>query len=287
MTLLKPDIFRHRGAILFCVAITAVGVWLVPTGPVQQILAFLLLWGWPLITWQPLMPGNEATRWLAAAALPLLLNPLFTLLAHYLPGPLPRGLLLGVALFVALLPLLWRQPTRPRLPHWSGQTWLILGGILALALGLRLVNMGYKELQGDEGVIMVRAAAALTGDDSELFLHQKGPIEILLPLQVWGLTGAINDFWARLPFTWASLLAVATLMLLARLWFERPVAWVAGALLAVNGFAVAFARIIQYQSLVMLWGTLALVLATEYRGVGSAGRWDSRLYFWRGFVSPL
>jgi hypothetical protein len=269
MTPMNPMMFSPRRIILLLVGLTAIGVWVVPTGPIQQLLAFLLLWGWPILTWQPLMPGGETIRWLAAASLPLLLNPLLTLVAHYLPGPLPRGLLLGIALLVALLPLLWEQPTRPRFPHGSRQTWLILGGILVLALALRLANMGYKELQGDEGVIMVRAAAALTGDDSELFLHQKGPVEILLPMQVWGLTGAINDFWARLPFTWASLLTVATLMLLARRWFDRSVAWLAGAILAVNGFAVAFARIIQYQSLVMLWGTLALVLATEYRESGN------------------
>jgi 4-amino-4-deoxy-L-arabinose transferase-like glycosyltransferase len=128
--------------------------------------------------------------------------------------------------------------------------------------------MGYKEIQGDEGVILVRAAAALTGDDAELFLHQKGPMEILLPLMTWGVTGAFNEFWARLPFLWAGLLGVAALTLLARRWFNGRVAFIAGLLFAIMGFGIAFSRIIQYQTLVMLWGLLALLTATRYREEG-------------------
>ncbi|MCZ7668408.1 MAG: hypothetical protein M5U34_15050 [Chloroflexi bacterium] len=46
----------------------------------------------------------------------------------------------------------------------------------------------------------MRAAAMITGDEAEIFLHQKGPVEILLPLSLWTLAGSINEFWARLPF---------------------------------------------------------------------------------------
>jgi hypothetical protein len=139
---------------------------------------------------------------------------------------------------------------------------------MLLALLLRIGNMGYKELQGDEGVIMVRAAAVLTGDDQELFLHQKGPVEILLPLAAWGLTGSINDTWARLPFTWAGWLGVAAVYALGRRFFHGNVAWLAGLLLAICGFGLAFSRIVQYQTLVMLWGALSLLSAARFRRRG-------------------
>ncbi|MGD8806640.1 MAG: glycosyltransferase family 39 protein, partial [Chloroflexota bacterium] len=126
-------------------------------------------------------------------------------------------------------------------------------------------GMGYKELQGDEGVVMVRAATILSGDEAEWFNHQKGPAEILLPLAGWGLAGSINDTWARLPFTWAGLLAVLAVYWLGRRWFGARVGLVAGALFAIGGFAIAFSRVVQYQSLVMLWGALSLLMATRYR----------------------
>ena len=187
-----------------------------------------------------------------------MLLPLLTLLA---PRPTPHTLRPS---------LLAPHPTpfapRPSLLAVRSSPLILL--ILLLALLLRLPNMGYKEIQGDEGLILVRAAAALTGDDAELFLHQKGPMEILLPLVTWGATGSLTDFWARLPFLWAGSLSVGAIMMLARRWFNGRIALIAGLLIAIMGFSIAFSRIIQYQTLVMLWGALALLTATRYRDEG-------------------
>ncbi|MDX1616181.1 MAG: glycosyltransferase family 39 protein, partial [Candidatus Promineifilaceae bacterium] len=116
----------------------------------------------------------------------------------------------------------------------------------------------------DEGVVMVRAANILEGDDTELCVHEKGPVEILVPIAVWGTTGAVTDFWARLPFTWAGWLGVAGVWLVARHWFGRREATVAAGLFAISGFGIAFSRIVQYQAFVVFWTSLALVAATRF-----------------------
>lgn len=262
----------------------ATAVAFLPPGSVRQVLAFLLLWVVPIpfvaaILKGRLRPGfpqksraamvGEWEKWLMAAGLVLLTQPLLALVIHYLPGPMPTWPLFLLPILLTFLPFL-RHDTRlmPSLPKGIARSSPLLLLVFLLALLLRWPNMGYKEIQGDEGVILVRAAAALTGDEAELFLHQKGPMEILLPLVTWGVSGALTDFWARLPFLWAGLLGVAAVMALARRWFNGRVALAAGFLLAIMGFSVAFSRIIQYQTLVMLWGTLALLAATRYRDEG-------------------
>lgn len=234
--------------------------------PAGTVGAFLLVWLLPIFTWRLWLPGREITT----AGLVILFNLLLTLLLALWPGGVGRTALLTIALVVLWLPQFGQRFSKIALQPFPQLSKAMLPGalVLLLALGLRLGNMGYKEFQGDEGIIMMRAAAILAGDEQELFLHQKGPAEILLPMTIWGLSGRINEFWARLPFTWASCLAVAAVMSLAWRWFGRPAGIIAGLLFALNGFAIAFGRIVQYQSLVMLWGSLALLQADHYRDTG-------------------
>ena len=264
-------------ALALVAALTAAAVWWLPPGPWRQLPTFLLLWAWPALSWALLFDGSPAARFLSGSALAILLNALFALALHHLPGPIPRAALLVAALVTVVAPLPWaiRRPSIPLTLHTlpslrtirqaARPPYVLTASLIFLvALILRLPGLGYKELQGDEGIILVRAAAALSGDDAELFLHQKGPAEILLPLFTWRLTGAINEFWSRLPFTWAAWLGIAAVFLLARRWFGRRAAVAAGLLYAVGGFGVAFARIVQYQSLVVLWSLIALLHATRY-----------------------
>ena len=135
----------------------------------------------------------------------------------------------------------------------------------------RLVNLSYSEFQGDEAVIMSRAAQALAGEDRELFLHQKGPVEILTPMALWALTGTVTEWQARLPFSLAGVLAVLAVAALAARWFEdRRVGVLAGLLVAINGFLVAFGRIVQYQNIVVAMGALSLLALTDYSERGRA-----------------
>jgi hypothetical protein len=267
--------WRSNGRFLLAawILITAVSAVLLPSAAGRQLPAFLLLWVAPAIGWTFWGLGtfeeeSLLERFFIGAGLGLLLNGLLALVIGYVPGAPPRWGLLAGAIVVALGPLVMGRAGARR-GRGKAVSWLLVG-VLAAALGLRLANAGYKELQGDEGVIMVRAAAVLTGDEEEIFLHQKGPVEILLPLTTWGLTGETNDFWARLPFAWAGLLGVGVMYVLGRRWGGDRVGIAAALLFAICGFGIAFSRIIQYQTLVMLWGGLALLAGLRYRQKGRA-----------------
>lgn len=296
---IKEQGARGKGQLWFAsvVILTAVILPQLPVGNLQQETAVMLLWLFPAVSWFLILQGSQLERLLTAAGLSMLLNVFATLLLHYLPGPLPQPLLLIMAVLMALLPLIlpWFGWARRREKGWvvgagfrSHRLAPTLGwiGLLLLILLLRLPNFGYKEIQGDEGIILVRAATALLGDDSELFLHQKGPVEILFPMLIWGTTGAINEFWARIPFLWAGILTVLTLTQLSRRWFGEAVGWIAGVLLAINGFAVPFSRIVQYQTFVLLWGLLALLHADRFRKKGRRGDlWLTAVFLAGGLLS--
>ncbi len=244
---------------------TAVCLWFVPAFGLRQTLAFALLALWPMLTWALVFSGKWWQRLLGGGGFALFLQTISALLIHYLPGAPTRSMVLISMALVCLLPLLWPPKPLPFLP--SQQTkylWMVVVLILLISL-LRWPNLGYKEFQGDEGIIMTRAAAMLTGDDLELFNHQKGPVEILLPLLLWGGGEAVTEFGVRLPFWWGSILLIGAMVWLGSRWFTPSVGLWTGVFFALNGFAVAFSRIVQYQSFVMLWGVLAIIFADLYR----------------------
>jgi 4-amino-4-deoxy-L-arabinose transferase-like glycosyltransferase len=148
---------------------------------------------------------------------------------------------------------------------------------VALLVGLagffRLRFLGYSELQGDEAraMLMARQIAA-TGDLEVLLLHKKGPLEVLLPLMTV-LAGHLGEGAARLPFALAGLLGVlAGFGLGRRLWNPRA-GFLAALILAIDGYLIAFARIVQYQSVVFLLSVLAVWCAVRFhQGAGSDRR---------------
>ena len=267
---LNVNLARLRFGLGIGVVGTAVLLWVIPDFTLRQVLAFTILAIWPMLTWATVFKGGWGSRLLTAGGMALLLQALLGLLLHYLPQSPSRGLLLAGLVVVPLLPLfrpLKPLPAAPQLP--DRRLWWLVGGLILLTLLLRWPNLGYKEFQGDEGIIMARAAAMLAGDDTALFNHQKGPIEILLPLLLWGSGEAITEFWARLPFWWGGLLLVGAVVWLGQLWFSLRLGLLAGLLFVLNGFALAFSRIVQYQTFVMLWGLLAIIFADFY---GKHGR---------------
>jgi hypothetical protein len=257
-------IHRQIGWIGF-VTVTAVLLSLMSPGHVQQGTAVLLLFVLPSISWAAQMAGDGWERGVTAISFVLLLHMFVMLLLHYLPGAVPQWGLMVVALVVAILPVFWQRTVEHKI-HPTPTNWFII--LLVLTTLLRLPAMGYKEIQGDEGIILVRAATALLGDDAQLFLHQKGPVEILFPMLTWGTASPITEFWLRVPFLIAGVLSVIAVMLLARRWFGLWVGLIAGMLYTINGFAIAFSRIMQYQSFVMLWGMLAIFHADRFREEG-------------------
>lgn len=184
-----------------------------------------------------------------------------------------------VLLFVLSLPyLLYRSwlrrlvgrpegAPRPALPKRPTLASAVLLGLLLLGGWFRLRQLSYSEFQGDEARAMLMAGHLMAARDAGLLLlHKKGPLEVLLPAA--GLKrGDLGEGTARLPFALASLAALAGIHALGRrLWGSRA-ALIALALAAVDGYLIAFGRIVQYQSLVLLYGVTA---------VGCAWRWSRR-----------
>ena len=256
--------------------------------------AFVLLWLLPGLAWAGLL--NDRDRQPTAEEITVGLGlgmgtvVLLTLLLHYIPGPLTfPALLVTVNVLIFTLILLTLRPplSDPRLfirclssvirrsPFTIRHSSFAIGHLLFVILFaafFRLLYLGYSEFQGDEGIIMMRAARAILGDGAQLFYHQKGPAEVLLPIATWTLSGTINEWQARLPFASAGLLGVVALYLLGRRWFNGRSALVAALLLAINGYFVGFGRIVQYQSLVLATTTLALLALWRW-SEGEGRRW--------------
>ncbi len=192
------------------------------------------------------------------------------LLLSYLPGGL-RGWQIFVAVDALILGLagwlLWRSrsnlpaPAPGWQPRYSGR-WLAAGAlVLLIAAGLmRFVNLGYTDFQGDEARAALRAAAVLQGYEDVLFLHKKGPSEILLPTAIYGMTGHLSETSARLPFALASLAGLFAVWLLGWRLFNPLAGWVAALFFAFDGYFIGFARIVQYQSVVFLMTVLVVLV---------------------------
>ena len=148
---------------------------------------------------------------------------------------------------------------------------LALGPLLLLGGALRLVDLGYSDFQGDETQVLFRAAALIQGFDDALLAHRKGPAEILLAAFSGQLVGRVAEADARLPYALLSVAGIAALFVLGRELFGVRAGLIAAGLWAINGFAVAFGRIVQYESLVLLFTTLAAFCAWRALRRGSGG----------------
>lgn len=198
------------------------------------------------------------------------------LLVSYLPGGVKAWQTFGTfdLLFLILLTLTWwrgargegrNSPFRAQGAHARSaldNRWLLVGFVVLLVLGgaFRLVNLGYAEFQGDEARAVLRAAAVIQGQESILMLHKKGPTEILLPTVLYSLTGHINETTARLPFALANLAGLFALWLLGWRLFGPLIGWIAAMFLALDGYFIGFAHIVQYQSVIFLTSVLAVLI---------------------------
>lgn len=232
------------------------------------LLAFLP--GWLLLAAAAIRVDPPAGRLVLAVGLSLALTILGAMLAVYLPGPLALPPLLGVmnGLILAAAGVAWfRRPVSPAPPAVS-PAWAILVALLLLAALLRLPRLGYAEFHEDEAEALMLGVRLMQGEDYALFLHRKGPAQMLVPVAFWLLSGRVTEAAARLPFALSSILSVAVIFFLGRRWFSPPAAALAALLWALNGYAVAFGRMVQYQALIFFLGPLALyclVLAWQER----------------------
>ena len=231
--------------------------------------------GWLLI--DAFLPRRDATDVLERAA--LVLGAGFThlilagLLLHDLPGPITalRMAALHGTIAVAYAGAGWRRGAHGRPRAVAGRTWAQVGLVLLLAGVLRLPHVGWSEFQGDEAIVLTKAAAAVEGRDDAHYIHKKGPAEILITAQAYALEGRIDETRARLPFALATLAGLLALYVLGRGLFGGFAATVATLALGLNGFFIAFARIVQYQGVVFLMSTVALLCFLRLRGARDEG----------------
>jgi len=149
-------------------------------------------------------------------------------------------------------------------PGWS------LLSVLAIAAPFRLANLGYSEFQGDEAKVVLRSMAVLQGVPDALIAHRKPPGEVLLNALFAGGLDAVTELTGRLPFALAGLAGVLAIYHLGRTLFGPRAGLIAALLLAVNGYFVAFGRILQYQGVELLLETLALLCLFRFaRGSGA------------------
>lgn len=196
---------------------------------------------------------------------------LVSLLLSYLPGGLTAWQ--TYAGFDGLLLLLlalywWRTPAVNKAPIAEElftdndrfttpspkRRWLISGFLILLIGGalLRFPNLGYAEYHGDEARAALRAAAVIQGYEDVLLIHKKGPTEILLPTVIYSLSNHLTETTSRLPFAIAGFVALFAIWLLGWRLFGPLVGFIAAFLLMFDGYYIGFARIVQYQSIVIL-----------------------------------
>jgi len=248
--------------------------------------AFVALWaapGWLAV--DALLPERRETDAVDRAVLALAAGLALLVLTGWWTtavwGHLSAPLLVAGHLVTssALAAMALRRGARGR-PRPAGRAaWAALVGVVVFGAALRLPNLGYSELQGDEAIVLAKAAALVDGRRDAYLVHKKGPAEILIAAQAYALRGGANDDVdgrideraARLPFALAMLVGLAAFYALGRAMFGWRVALVAGMLLGLNGFFVAFGRVVQYQAVVFALSAGALLCAFRLSGVRRQG----------------
>ena len=146
------------------------------------------------------------------------------------------------------------------------------------AAWIRFQDLGYSEYQGDEILTLDFVGHLQRGKFAEYLLtRDKGPLQYIVNLFTYKLTGGLDEFWIRLPYALAGMLFVWVIFEVTRRvaknnWAGIIAAWLA----ASNGLFIAFSRITQYQAFVQLLLALTVLILTIERrgkrfGSGAAG----------------
>jgi hypothetical protein len=134
--------------------------------------------------------------------------------------------------------------------------------LVAIASVLRFVNLGYSDFQGDEIKALFLPESG-QGISEFLLTQRKGPIQFVITyLLKFANPEYDNQLLMRLPFAVAGILAVVFFYKFLKWHFNEKVAFYASFFVATNGFFIAFSRIVQYQSFVILFSVLALYCFT-------------------------
>ena len=135
--------------------------------------------------------------------------------------------------------------------------------IIVISSFLRLFNLGYSNLQGDEiKALFLRPESQSTIEF--LLTQRKGPVQFLIT----GLIKLVdplysNELFLRIPYALAGIVSTYILYKMVEILFNKKVAFYASLLFSINGFFIAFSRIAQYQAFVILFGLISLYLLTN------------------------
>jgi hypothetical protein len=148
---------------------------------------------------------------------------------------------------------------------WVGITSITLMGFAIANILLRAAALGYSNFQGDE----VLAQEYLFGNRGILYFlltRPKGPLQYLVTYAVNRVVlGKLSypEAFVRLPFALAGILSIFAIYLLGTRFWSRRVGLLSAFLLAASGLFLAFSRIAQYQSFIVL---LAILSYYEFLG---------------------
>jgi len=136
--------------------------------------------------------------------------------------------------------------------------------IFLLAGFLRFYNLGYSNYQGDE----IKAFYNPTGNQNFyefIFDQRKGPLQFLVTLAIKPFSdNYFNHFVMRLPFALAGFVSIILFYLVVKNFYNQKIALYATIFFATSGFLVAFSRIVQYQSFVILFGLVSIFLGQKF-----------------------
>lgn len=138
--------------------------------------------------------------------------------------------------------------------------------LLVVAFVLKFVSLGYSNYQGDEikALFMPKGPSFMEGWQF-LLDQRKGPLQFLITFLTKQIDPTYsNEFLTRLPFAIAAFLSVLFFYKWVQRLFGKRVAFYAGFFFATNGFLVAFSRIAQYQSFVILFSILTLFCLEKF-----------------------
>ncbi|MFN0074816.1 MAG: ArnT family glycosyltransferase [Chloroflexota bacterium] len=205
--------------------------------------------------------GDSLDVALRASCLTLVIVLIAAGLVHLIPGPVDVNWLISA--IAAAIVMFGLASLQQHGTPWSLSRQTLVHMVCLLALGgpLRLLMLGYSELQGDEARVMNRATAMFLGVDAAPLVHHKGPGELLLAMFWGGVVDRVAEADARFPFALTSVLGILAIYAAGRSLFNPQAGLIAGALWAINGYGVALGRIVQYHSLVILLTSTALVCA--------------------------
>ena len=132
---------------------------------------------------------SSSVRRSATACLP---SPYYAYI--FVPGPLTLGgVLFAIDLMIVALLVLTIVQDRRALPfeptaskrnavNWQGLVWVLAPFVVLIALIVvfRFLSLDYSEFQGDEIDVTGLARLTIAGQADALFLHRKGPIELVI-----------------------------------------------------------------------------------------------------------